>query len=180
MAGQVTIRRAVPADAPAVARLHIRAWQWAYRGLVPDAVLDQLPAGSDRWEAHRRATIARAGREERTWVAELSGRVVGFADTGPSRDADTAPGTAEVYALYLDPDVVGTGVGQSLFSHAVADLQQRGYRAATLWVLETNARARRFYEVAGWYLDGAAKVEQRPGFDLREVRYRVDLAPAHR
>jgi len=47
---------------------------------------------------------------------------------------------------------------------------------AILWVLESNRRARRFYEIAGWIPDGDAKTENRPdGIQLREVRYRIDL-----
>jgi hypothetical protein len=45
-------------------------------------------------------------------------------------------------------------------------------------VLEINARARRFYEIAGWWADGTTKTEQRSGVELREVRYRVDLTGA--
>jgi ribosomal protein S18 acetylase RimI-like enzyme len=57
----------------------------------------------------------------------------------------------------------------------MADLRQRGYRAAVLWVLESNARARRFYEIAGWRSDGTIQTERSSGVELREMRYRVDL-----
>ena len=117
----------------------------------------------------------RTGSEERTWVAESAGRVVGFASTDPSRDPDATGGTGEVYAIYLEPDVVGTGVGGRLFAQAVEDLRQRGYRAATLWVLEGNARARRFYDTAGWRPDGTVTIDQMLGAELREVRYRIDF-----
>jgi hypothetical protein len=42
-------------------------------------------------------------------------------------------------------------------------------------VLETNARARRFYEIAGWMADGGTKVEHRGEVELREIRYRRTL-----
>ena len=38
----VVVRDGRPADAAAVARIHVGAWQHAYRGLVGDAVLDAL------------------------------------------------------------------------------------------------------------------------------------------
>jgi L-amino acid N-acyltransferase YncA len=175
------IRRAVETDAPAIAYIHVRGWQRAYRGHLPDAFLDGLTATVDRRESAWRDFVARSsaeGSQERVWVAETAGRVVGFASTGPCRDADAAPGTAEVYAIYLEPDLVGTGMGRSLFAHASEDLRRRGYQAATLWVLEGNARARRFYEAAGWRADGVTKIEQRPDFALHEVRYRVDFTAA--
>ena len=51
----------------------------------------------------------------------------------------------------------------------------RGFREMTLWVVDRNTRARSFYEALGFAPDGATKVEQRPGFVLEEVRYRMDL-----
>jgi hypothetical protein len=42
-------------------------------------------------------------------------------------------------------------------------------------VLDTNSRARRFYEAAGWHRDGAVKQDARRGFVLNEVRYRCAL-----
>ena len=81
----------------------------------------------------------------------------------------------ELLAIYLEPDAVGKGIGRVLFERSVEDLRERGYDVATLWVLETNARAPRFYEAAGWSADGATKTEERPGAVLREVRYRKDL-----
>jgi hypothetical protein len=65
---------------------------------------------------------------------------------------------------------IGTGLGRSLFGHVVTDLPQREYQAATLWVLDTYARARRFYEMAEWRPDGKTKIEHFPGFDLHELR----------
>jgi GNAT superfamily N-acetyltransferase len=110
---------------------------------------------------------------QHTWVAEEHGRIVGFAIAGPSRDADASPDTGEVGAIYLRRDGAGRGVGRALFAHTVAELWRDGFRQATLWVLDTNLRARRFYEAAGWAPDGAIKLEERPGFVMRELRYRV-------
>jgi L-amino acid N-acyltransferase YncA len=165
------IRRAATADAPAIASIHVRAWQAAYRGHLPDAFLDRLSAerGEPGWES------AIADPEQRVWVAERGGRMIGFASTAPSRDQDAPPGTGELLTIYLEPDVVGTGVGRELFAHAVDDLRARGYRRAGLWVLESNVRTRRFYEAAGWRPDGAAKVEPAGDVQLREVRYVIEL-----
>jgi GNAT superfamily N-acetyltransferase len=175
METQLSTRRAIEGDELVLATLHVLAWQWAYRGQLPDTFLDELTATIPRREAWRREMFARPPGEERTWVADMGGRVVGFTDTGPSRDADAAPNTAELSTLYLDPHVVGTGVGRALLADAIGDLRQRGYRAALLWVLESNVRARRFYEIAGWRGDGMTKTERRSSVDLRELRYRIQL-----
>jgi hypothetical protein len=51
-----------------------------------------------------------------------------------------------------------------------------GFGEATLWVLDANERARRFYEAGGWSTDGAAKIDDSHGFPIVEVRYRRALA----
>src|SRR5262245_36235858 len=152
------IREAVPADARSIAEIHVRAWQAAYRGQLTDEYLDGLSV-EDRLEQHRHSLEAPPA-QWRTWVAEEADATIGFSVTGPSQDADATERTGEVYAIYLEPDRVGTGSGRALFEHAVEDLRERGFDAATLWVLESNARARRFYEVAGWRHDGTVTSER--------------------
>lgn len=169
------IRKAAASDAAAIAQLHVGAWQWAYGGLLPDAYLDSLSAGLARRTAWRRQQLSHGDSEERTWVVERSGAIVGFADTGPSRDEDAVHGTAELYAIYLAESATGKGIGCDLLGHALDDLHRRGYTAATLWVLTGNDRARRFYEVLGWRPDGGIKTEQGPGLVLEEMRYRIGL-----
>jgi L-amino acid N-acyltransferase YncA len=172
------VRRAVEADARALAELHVRAWQWAYRNQLPDVFLDGLGATVERREARRREVLAHPESDQRTWVAEVAGQIVGFADTGPSRDDDAARETAELYAIYLDQPVVGTGVGRALMQQATDDLRQRGYRQAILWVLDGNTRAIQFYEAAGWIADGSAKTDNVQSLVLREVRFSTDLRSA--
>jgi GNAT superfamily N-acetyltransferase len=172
----VAIRRAVEADAAAVAALHVRAWQWAYRGLLPDVYLDglreQVPQRENMW----RRQLQGVPPDRPVWVAERGGEVIGFCNTSPARDDEEA--TAEVQALYLAPEVVGTGVGAALMRRALADLRERGYQAVVLWVLDTNSRARRFYEKGGWQADGAEKTETIWEVPVREVRYRIVLDDA--
>jgi ribosomal protein S18 acetylase RimI-like enzyme len=167
------IREAEPKDAEAIAGVHVRSWQAAYRGQLSDEYLDGLSV-EERLEQHRRS-LEQPRAEWRTWVADDEGRVTGFAVTGPSEDADAEPSTGEVYAIYLEPDRVGTGLGRSLFEHAIADLRERGFSVVTLWVLEANGRARRFYEAAGWHADGT-QTNERVDCEMRPtVRYRVEL-----
>jgi ribosomal protein S18 acetylase RimI-like enzyme len=167
----VKIRPATIDDAPAIAEVHVRSWQWAYRGQIPDDYLDRMSDTLDRRIEARRAELANLPLDDRWWVAEQAGQIVGFAITQPSRDDDVPPLTGEVALIYLLPEAAGKGVGRALFARAVEDLRERGYRRATLWVLESNARARRFYEAAGFAPDGARKTEERPGALLHEVRY---------
>jgi len=79
--------------------------------------------------------------------------------------------------IYVDPDAFGCGIGLSLFDMAVSNIITQRFRRAVLWVLDTNERARRFYEAAGWRPDGATKTEDRPGGSLHEVRYTRTFNP---
>jgi GNAT superfamily N-acetyltransferase len=100
---------------------------------------------------------------------------VGFADVVPSRDPDADERTAEVTSIYALPRAWGTGAGRELMAAATAAARDAGYRAVTLWVLDSNARARRFYERAGFALDGAGKTDVLAGAPITEVRYRRAL-----
>jgi GNAT superfamily N-acetyltransferase len=103
-----------------------------------------------------------------TFVADLGGEIVGFVAVGKSRD----PGTdGELFAIYVHPEHWGTGTGRALIEAGETELRRLGHKEAVLWVLDDNPRARRFYELAGWSVDGAAREIHIFGFDVPEVRY---------
>jgi GNAT superfamily N-acetyltransferase len=82
--------------------------------------------------------------------------------------------------IYLLPQAWGTGVGRELMAAVVDGLTGLGYEDATLWVLDSNDRARRFYARAGWTEDGTTQVDDSLGVTLNEIRYRRVLPPAVR
>lgn len=171
---RMVIRRADAADARAIATVHVRSWQAAYRGLLPQDLLDALDP-DQRLPGWQR-TLAAAQWPRRGVLLAAGDDVLGFASMGPSRDADSDPAmVGEVHAIYLDPDAWGRGIGRDLMAESVRVLAEAGYRQATLWVLDTNTRARRFYEAAGFAVDGASKDDSRNGVVLSEVRYRRPL-----
>lgn len=178
--GNVTVRPATVADAAAMVGMHARAWQVAYAELLPRPIIDAVVEEQPRREARWRARLADPTHPGGALVAERDGRVVGLAFWAPSADDDASHGTAEVQALYLDPAAIGQGIGRTLLAAVVAAIVAAGFADATLWVLDTNRRARRFYEAAGWHPDGAAKTDRRPGGTLHEVRYRIALGGAAR
>jgi ribosomal protein S18 acetylase RimI-like enzyme len=166
------IRPAEPGDEDGIARAHVRSWQDAYRGHMPQAFLDGLDVAR-RTENWRRRLAEATKTPGDVLVLQTGGTIAGFAQYGPSRDEDADElRTGELGAIYLLPESTGRGLGWLLMSAAVDGLSQLGYTDATLWVLEGNLRARRFYERAGWALDGAVQDDVRPGFTIREVRYR--------
>ncbi|HEV2892415.1 MAG TPA: GNAT family N-acetyltransferase [Actinomycetota bacterium] len=162
-----TVRPARVGDAPAMGRLHVRAWQAAYRGHMPDDYLDGLRA-EDRAAGWER-TLELARDRAAVLVAEQAGEVVGFATVGSAQDPE---GTGELYAINVDPGHWGTGAGRALLQAAQAELARLGFEETVLWVLPANARARRFYEIAGWVADGASRTTEVLGVVVPEVRYR--------
>ena len=111
-----------------------------------------------------------------TLVAEHDSAVIGFAFIGPTRDDDADPSvTGEVMMIYLLLGEWRKGVGRALMDSALATLGEAGFEEATLWVLDANDPARRFYEATGWFTDGAARRVELGGLPLDEVRYRRQL-----
>jgi RimJ/RimL family protein N-acetyltransferase len=176
----VVVREASADDGSAIARVHIHAWQVAYAHIFPSEALDGLSSGLDRRAAFRRETIDAGHARTYTLVCQDGDRIVGFASIGPTRDVDLDPEqVGELYAIYVLPEAWGQGVGQALMRELVNRLQDDRFSEAILWVLEDNPRTRRFYELAGWRLDGADKDDTIFDTSVREVRYRITLgAPA--
>jgi ribosomal protein S18 acetylase RimI-like enzyme len=170
------VRHAVPDDAPAIADVHVRAWQVAYRGLIPDETLDRLSV-EQREEAWRQAMT---GEEcPAVYVAVKDGAVVGFcAAAAPARDVYAGPDVAEIGAIYVEPDLRRSGVGRALMNVALDDLRAAGWRSVTLWVLAENERALRFYGQYGFEPDGAETAHE--GSGEREVRLRAPLTRVFR
>jgi GNAT superfamily N-acetyltransferase len=164
---KMVVRTAEAVDAEAIAKVQVESWRAAYRGLMPDELLDGLDT------ANRAAAIWRQvcnGAGWATLVVEDGGAVLGFCHVCPARDADlNSRVTAELTAIYVDPIVWGRGCGRLLCERAVAEARQRGATSMALWVLEGNDAARGFYERLGFLADGAKKTDE--GSRLPEVRY---------
>jgi GNAT superfamily N-acetyltransferase len=173
-----SIRSARIEDAEALATVHVRSWQAAYAGLIPQRYLDSLRVDMRRLERWRRGLAATAWPSTGTLVAESDGRVVAFAGISPSRDDDQDSATVgEVQAIYAVPEAWGRGIGRALMEASLERLACAGFSSATLWVLDTNTRARRFYEAGPWRPDGATKRDDRGDFVLQEIRYGCQLSP---
>jgi GNAT superfamily N-acetyltransferase len=174
---EVIVRRAVLDDAEDLGRVHVVSWRAAYAGLVPDSLLAGLSVETavGRWS--ERLSSEPSGR--RIIVAEVGGIVVGFAVVVAGRDG-AAPETGQLAAIYAEPRVWSQGVGHALHEVALQQLRDLGVSSATLWVLNTNERARRFYERHGWELGGpdkpVVKTVVKDGVPLPATQYRRGLS----
>lgn len=165
---ELKIRDARVTDADGVARVHVRTWQAAYRGLIEQAILDGLSI-EDRAQSWHRNIAAPLPTTIGLLVGIRSDEIVGWISFGSGRDADGLA-DGEVYGLYADPSSWSSGVGHALLDAAEQRLAAAGHTSAYLWVLDGNERADTFYQRHGWLADGATRVEERPGHTLAEHR----------
>jgi ribosomal protein S18 acetylase RimI-like enzyme len=167
------IRRALETDALGIATVHVRTWQAAYRGIVPDTHLDSLSVEA-RASVWREALVR--GTPEEVWVAVIGGEVAGWIAFGPTRDGQQDAKTGEVEAVYVAAQYWGTGVGRELWQQARRCLADRGFTKVTLWVLLENTRAIRFYRAAGFAPNRESEKQIIVGGKpLMEIRYEINL-----
>jgi ribosomal protein S18 acetylase RimI-like enzyme len=168
----MTIRNAQPGDARAIATIHVRAWQTAYRGIVPSSYLSDLSI--DQREQAWRHRLERGGST--VLLAEEGDHILGWISAGRSRDVDAGPATGELYALYVTPEHWRRGVGRQLWHDSGRRLSDAGFTEATLWVMRDNAPARAFYGSHGFADDASIqKTVKLGGVDLLEVRMRSHI-----
>jgi GNAT superfamily N-acetyltransferase len=156
----LTVRPPRVEDAAQMAGVNVRCWQETYRGLMPDAVLDDpgfLAARERFWTA---ALTDERYRANRVAVAEREGELVGIAMSGPPLDAAAGWGR-QLYVLYVCAAHHGTAAGPALLE-AVVDPEE----SVALWVADPNPRAQAFYRKHGFVADGTAQVEH----GVREIR----------
>ena len=173
----VRIRAATPADAEAIARVHVAAWQHAYQDRLPAEYLAGL-----RWEQRHEfwaRELADPAAGTTTLVAVGPDRtILGFATVGPCRDGDRARADQwELYGIYLHPKAWRHGVGRLLAAESL-DLVPQTAVDVSLWVLEGNTGAIAFYDALGFAADGQDKRASIGGRSVRELRL-IRARPTH-
>jgi GNAT superfamily N-acetyltransferase len=190
------IRSASMADAAEISGVQRDSWLAAYEGIIAREIIERVTAPDD---GSRLRHVFRARPWQRMVVAIAQNPtaqnptepgIVGYASFGPELDvfapwphpvspAGRQGQVGELYALYVHPAWWSTGTGRALMDHVLAKVSRAGFPNVMLWVLERNARARRFYERAGFRPDGARHVLDGLG-GVIEIRYRRELGRAAR
>ena len=158
-----SIRIAKLQDAAAIAHVHVRSWLTTYQGIIPDEYLASLNEAErvPLWQAW-------LTRDIRVFVAEIDGKVVGFAGGGAIRESIKAY-DSELYTLYLLEEAQGLGIGRDLLGVVMQALAEKGYARMLVWVLEANP-AVQFYQ-----RNGAQRVTSKEteigGIQLSEVAF---------
>ena len=162
-----SLREALNDDKVKVADIHVRSWRVGYRGVISDDVLNRLDA--QERIPHYRFEETGPGIPI-TLLAFEGDEVLGFVTFGRSSDPEIFGG-GEILALYVDPDHWGMGVGRTLLSGATTALREMSFSEASLWVLNGNRRAERFYGANGWSPDGTTRRDVVWGVEVDVKRY---------
>ena len=168
----VEIRYASLSDASAVANLHLIASRALYAGVVPEAHWQSTPA--PKRVAFWKEAIEYG--EPQVMVAVQAGEIVGFVGFDRSRDPKSKNTTGELWALYVDLDHIGTGVGLALWDAAREGLQDEGCTDVTVWVPLASARALAFLDAAGFKREmNTARTVPLGGVRVEEIRFKRSL-----
>jgi GNAT superfamily N-acetyltransferase len=157
-------------DAARLRALHVRTWETAYPGLVPESFYHQRLAEHRirDWDALIARQTALGGG---VVVARDRSAIAGLCQYGPAEDDDDdARVVGHIRRLYVDPRWQRQGVGRALLADAMTRLEELGIAAVTLWVLERDTGARTFYERIGYRPDGGRRV-----VGAADVRYRRSI-----
>jgi len=138
------IRAATPADAPAIAAVHVTVWRATYRDLAPPGALRLLDL---QFRLKRWIEILEQG-ERTVLVAESGGHIIGIGTAGAASVPELKP-HGEILYLYVNPAFSGRGIGHALMRALAGALRDQGYKSLALGVVDGNRGAMAFYERLG-------------------------------
>jgi ribosomal protein S18 acetylase RimI-like enzyme len=149
----VHVRHATLYDADGIGETHAESWLAAYRHIFDAGFLAR--SADSRRHGWGRSLSALLVPPNFVLVAEVDGRIVGFASARPS---DRGSSVGEVSGFYAHPDVWGSGAARDLMSETCAILAA-DYTDVVVWTLRDAPQARRFYEKAGFRVTGEEKMD---------------------
>jgi GNAT superfamily N-acetyltransferase len=161
------IRNAKLEDSSAFAALHACSWRLTYRGILTDEYLDHA-VWADRIAVWRERLAFPDARQE-ILVAVERDVLLGFACAYGSADGRWGTLLDNLHTL---PHPKGKGIGTALISEIAAwSLKEHPGQGFFLWVFESNAPARRFYERLGGQPPGETTWIAPDASTVQELRY---------
>jgi len=168
----IQVRYATLQDAAAVANLHLIASRTLYEGAVPDAHWSSTPPA--KRVAFWKEAIEYG--EPQVMVAVEGAEIVGFVGFDRSRDPKSKNTTGEIWAIYVDPDRLGEGVGLALWDAANEGLQDEDCTDVTVWLPLRSDKALRFFDAAGFKREmNTARTVPMGGVKVEELRLKRSL-----
>lgn len=141
-----SIRPATEQDNAGIRYVQVNTWKHAYRGMIPDRILDQM--NIDKPLRRAKTPNPKIDNSRRAFVAtDKSDQVIGFAVGGMARSEEWNY-QGELWAIYVLPSEQGKGIGNQLFEALKQQLADE-YKNLIIWVLEANHASHKFYERMG-------------------------------
>ncbi|HEX7336108.1 MAG TPA: GNAT family N-acetyltransferase [Gemmatimonadales bacterium] len=145
----VLIRRGRPDEAGALAAFGERVFREAFAAQNRAADLEMYIG---RAYGHSQQLAELNDPDVTTLVAEVEGKLAGFAQVRPGETPPCVPGPApiELWRFYVDRPFQGMGVAGRLMQAVVESALARDARTLWLGVWERNPRAQGFYRKCGF------------------------------
>jgi ribosomal protein S18 acetylase RimI-like enzyme len=147
--------------------------------ILRDARLEALADAPEAFGSTYEREVARTVEDWRRWFSagvtfllEDAGAVRGIV-YGAHDASDHS--IVQLMAMWVHPDIRGSGAGDALVGEVVGWARAEGARAVRLQVIDSNHRARRFYERNGFRLTGQTRIRERDGRVEAQMERVVDI-----
>jgi GNAT superfamily N-acetyltransferase len=141
------IRPSQRTDAHSMSRIYVQTWRDTYLSVIPYGYLFQMSIPQ-----HEQAFFNDLNNSQIiSFVAENTGRVVGFITGGYERNSDDIY-SGEIYTLYVLKNFQRQGIGGKLVSALAMQLNQTGIYSMLVRVLKLNPYRQFYKKINGIYL----------------------------
>lgn len=144
-AQSIRIRKASPADVPAIAKVHVESWQRSFEGIAPIDYLNSMSV------AKREVVFAERLAEPAYTMLVSETRndgIVGFIDFSMMPASENFGHEARIFSFYFLRQFQRHGLGTELFTHCMKKIVDAGHNSVCLDTLEISPY-RTFYEKMG-------------------------------
>ena len=165
------IRKATCLDSTYIANLIISGWKTAYKGLIDDTFLNNMPEDSikNRWLQ----TVKNQNSSDNVYVCEEDNKILGVIRFGDPVDSNSKF-DSEVLALYVEPNLKGNGIGTKLLNFAKEYFIKNNKTNMVIWCLNNNIPSMKFYEKRGGKAFGTRRTIIN-NIELEEIGFEYNL-----
>ncbi|TRZ38603.1 GNAT family N-acetyltransferase [Niallia circulans] len=133
------IRKIKQEDITQVQDVAKTTWNATYEGIIPEGIQKNFLKSAYNDDRMKQRLVSST-----LYVAEVEGKVIGFANFSPVRE----DGKVELGAIYLYPEQQGKGIGTALVNAGIKDLD--GVNEIYINVEKDNKIGKTFYEAKGF------------------------------
>ena len=149
----VFIRRAKISDCKTIGFIHVESCKAAYKGIIPDSVLNSVSA-KRMADYYYRVLVKKA---QDVVLIFKDDKPAGYMSLIEYRNKNNNYSAMQVYRIYLLPSYRHQGLGTELINWGIKEAKDKGHSKLFLWVIKENLSARKFYEKLGLRYDGTAR-----------------------